>query len=298
MSISSRSNVKNGLCFIKANFGAIWLMALKVFISVIPLMLIIGVSAFSMMGMDALMGMSPPADVAAPVVGALPDMSHMGSQMGDAMKMPGGAMGGMMLDKLSNISVASMTFAGIGSLLGFVLVMLASSAMVVAMIRSIVLDQPLDTSIFSKMFDTMVLKYFGTVLIIMLIIGLVMAVVAALGFFVHPSAFVLALVGIYLGLRMALIPYGVAVGDINSLSEACEKTKGQIWNVFKVLVLSALVLLVFQLIIQALTFVFGMIVGTISGILLVLTMIGSLIILVPLQQIVTTSVAHLYKAIR
>ncbi len=298
MSISSGSNVKNGLCFIKSNFGAIWLMLLKVFISVIPLMLILGISAFSMVGLDALMGMSPPADVAAPVVGAMPDISHMGSQMGEAMKMPGGGMGSTMLEKLSHISMASMTFAGIGSLLGFLLVMLASSAMIVAMIRGIVLDQPLDTSIFSKMFNKMVLRYFAAILFISLVVFGVMAIVVALGFMVHPSAFVLSLVVIYLGLRLALIPHGVAVGDINSISDACKKTKGQMWNVFKVAFLSLLVLIVFQLVMQALAFAFGMVGGTISAILTAVLLIAAIIILVPLQQVMTTALAHLYKVIR
>ncbi len=301
MSISSRSNVKSGLMYIKDNFGGLWIMLLKIFLSAIPFILIVGVSVVGLMGFGSMMDMMSQGGVGAAmgtdmipsVMGAVPDASHMGSMMTGPS-----AMNPAMLEKLQSISMGEITVAGFGSLLGFLLVMLAGTAMMVAIIRSIVLDQPLETSIFSKLFDKTVLKVFGTVVLIYFVIGLVTAAIVALGFATHPSAFILMFISLYLMLRLALIPVGVAVDDINSLSDACCKTKGQVWNVFKVILLSILIIAVFQIILSILGTGLGAIGGAVGGVLMLILMVTGLVIMMPLQQLLITSMAYLYKAIR
>ena len=146
MSNSSVSNIKSGLIYIKNNFGALWLMTFKVGLMVIPLMLIGGASIISLIGLDNLF-MTYPSAVYAGV-------AHMSGFMG--------LMSGMM-ENIYTTSIIYTVLAGIGFLLAPLPLMLAGSAMGVSVIRSIVLNQPLNTAIFSKLFDKTVLKYFGVI---------------------------------------------------------------------------------------------------------------------------------------
>jgi len=102
---------------------------------------------------------------------------------------------------------------------------------------------------------------------------------------------------IYLLLRVSLIPIGVAVGDIQSVSEALPKTKGQIFNVFKVFVLSFLISMGLQLLIRLSTLTMTM-EGTGMMMIGAILLLVVFVIIVPFYQIGNTALSHLYKKIR
>jgi len=182
--------------------------------------------------------------------------------------------------------------------------------MAVAMMRSVVFEEKLDTSIFSKLCDKNVIRVFITEIIIglvflgvtVIIIGATLMITSQPGsagilqglFF---SAPILIPVIIFFALRIALIPVGVAVGDIQCASEAFPKTKGQLFNVFKIGLLAFLVSIVVQIITQIpveLTNNENTMVSMIGLILL----FAAMVVAVPLYHIGSIALSHLYKKIR
>ena len=259
MSISARAHVKNGLCFIKKNFGALWLMVLKVFVSLIPLGIIIGGSVFSLIEgkLENLMAVDP-----------------------------------------SNIGILNF----VAALLALLFTFLVSSAIGVAIVRSVVLEEPLDTRIFSKIFDKIVLKYLAVsiliLLVMMLTMGLSFAMVMVSGVPMYIGLFLIAAPILYLLFRLALITYGVAMGDITSFSGAFKQTAGQVWHVFKVSVLAFLVVVLCQLAVSGVIYLLGFVGGTASMVLTMLVFFVSFVIFLPLQFLWGASISTLYKNIR
>ena len=297
MAISSTNNVKLGLIFIKENFGGIWLMTLKVILAAIPLFITLIITLAMMFGTDFL----SLSNVAA-TGGLLPGIDFI-SPMETLPVIPAdtGVIG---------LSMGGIIIAGLINLAALILPLLAVTAMMVAMIRSVVFQEKLDTTIFSKICDKMVLKVFMTELIITLLLtGIMVIIVGAATLLTSSSGSEAMYLGllfslpvlipaiIYLILRLSLIPIGVAVGDIQCASEAFPKTKGQLFNVFKVFVLVFLLSIIFQLMTQIPTFIMG-IEGSAMSMVGFILLFAAMIIVVPLHNIGTTSMSHLYKKIR
>ncbi len=276
MSISSTNNIKLGLRFIKDNFFGIWSMTLKVILSALPLLIPLGVLMVTML--------VPEKTLAA---------------------------------NLSALSAGDITIAITVSLLLLAFPLLALSAMVVAIVRSIVFNEKLNTAIFSKLFDKKTVRVLAAILLIDLVILASVVIIIGIALLLsvgslfiplsmNPMALMMPLfftilvlipVVTYLIVRFSLIPIGVAVGDIQSISEALPKTNGHLWNVFKVLVLATLISIGLQLIMEIPTLLLseGNEIVTLIGITI---MVVFLIIIVPIAQIGTTALSHLYKKIR
>ena len=268
MSISSTNNIKLGLRFIKDNFFGIWSMTLKVILSALPLLIPLGVLMVTML--------VPEKTLAA---------------------------------NLSALSAGDITIAITVSLLLLAFPLLALSAMVVAIVRSIVFNE--------KLFDKKTVRVLAAILLIDLVILASVVIIIGIALLLsvgslfiplsmNPMALMMPLfftilvlipVVTYLIVRFSLIPIGVAVGDIQSISEALPKTNGHLWNVFKVLVLATLISIGLQLIMEIPTLLLseGNEIVTLIGITI---MVVFLIIIVPIAQIGTTALSHLYKKIR
>ena len=295
MAISSTNNIKLSLIFIKENFGSIWMMTLKVFLSLIPLLFTLGLTFAIVGGAELLstltsMGISP--------------------NIGEATQMMEAPSVAPMAGEIAGISTSTIIIAALINLVALILPLLAVTAMVVAMMRSVVFEEKLDTSIFSKLCDKNVIRVFITEIIIglvflgvtVIIIGATLMITSQPGsagilqglFFCAP---ILIPVIIFFALRIALIPVGIAVGDIQCASEAFPKTKGQLFNVFKIGLLAFLVSIVVQIITQIpveLTNNENTMVSMIGLILL----FAAMVVAVPLYHIGSIALSHLYKKIR
>ena len=277
MAISSTNNIKLGLIFIKENFGSIWLMTLKVMLTAIPLFFTLGFTVAGLGGLDLLTNITMSGEPSAPAIG----------------------------EAIAGLSTGSILIAVLINGIALLLPLLATMAMMVAIIRSIVFNEKLDRSILSKLCNKTVLRVFVTEIII----GLLFLVIGAILIGITSLAFASALQGlffsfmimipvfIYLLLRVSLIPIGVAVGDIQSVSEALPKTKGQIFNVFKVFVLSFLISMGLQLLIRLSTLTMTM-EGTGMMMIGTILLLVVFVIIVPFYQIGNTALSHLYKKIR
>lgn len=297
MAISSTNNVKLGLIFIKENFGGIWLMTLKVILASIPLFITLIITCAMMFGSDFLVLSDLPA------VGITPPVGETTQMMGSPPVMPMDA-------GISSLSMGGIIIAGLINLAALILSLLVFTAMMVAMIRSVVFQEKLDTTIFSKICDKTVLKVFMTELIITLLFtGVIVIIIGAATLLTSSSGSGAMLQGllfslpvmipaiIYLALRLSLIPIGVAVGDIQCASEAFPKTKGQLFNVFKIILLAFLISIVLQLMTQIPNLIMG-IEGAAMSIVGFILLLAALIITVPLHNIGLVSLSHLYKKIR
>ncbi|HBN22739.1 MAG TPA: hypothetical protein DD412_05830 [Holosporales bacterium] len=270
-------------------------MTLKVILAAVPLFITLGITLFMIFGSSLLMGVT--------TMEMVPPMADTAQMMGSPPALPTGG-------EISGLSTGGMIVAGLINLVALILPLLAVTAMMVAMIRSIVFDEKLDTTIFSKLCDKTVLKVFMTELIIsLLFLGVAVIIVGATTMITSQSGSEAMLQGllfslpimvpvfIYLILRLILIPVGVAVGDIQCVSEALPKTKGQLFNVFKIFLLVFLISIALQLMTQIPTFIMGMEDAAMAMVGLIL-LLAALIIVVPLQNIGTVAISHLYKKIR
>lgn len=214
---------------------------------------------------------------------------------------------GITFSIMSGLSTSSLVMAALINLAALVLPLLAATAMMVAMIRSIVFDEKLDTTIFSKLCDKTVLKVLMTELIIsLLFLGVAVIIVGVTALIISSSEIMTLLllslplmipVFIYLILRLSLIPIGVAVGDIQCASEAFPKTKGQLFNVFKVSILVLLISTALQLMAQVPSLIMGA-EGTMMATIGLILVFAALIIIVPLHNLGTIAISHLHKKIR
>lgn len=297
MAISSTNNVKLGLIFIKENFGGIWLMTLKVIFATIPLFITLIITFATLFGSDFLALSDLPA------IGVTPPVGEATQMMGSPPAIPADP-------GISSLSAGSIVIAGLINLIALILPLLAVVAMMVAMIRSVVFDEKLDTAIFSKICDKTVLRVFMTEIILsLLFLGVFVIIVGAATLLTSSSGSEAMFQGmlfslpvmipaiIYLGLRLSLIPIGFAVGDIHCASEAFPKTKGQLFNVFKVFLLVFLISIAIQLITQIPTLIMG-IEGTAMSMIGFIFLLAALIVAVPLHNIGLVSLSHLYKKIR
>lgn len=274
MSISSTHNVKLGLYFIKSNFGALWLMTLKVIITALPVLPVF--------------------------IWGLTEM-HLYNRT--------------FAVSLTFLSAGEIILISTVLLLSLVPPLLAFCALSVALTRSIVFEEKLNTAIFSKLFDKTVLKVF--LVNTLIVLSFVITIVLIIGFFVFleaaaskemdppmnpinsmtyiflsivPSIFAIT----YLILRFSLIPLGIATGDINSLSGAFSKTKGQLWTVFKILLWVISITLTLNLTGEIPIFLLSTDNMLVRGILLAILLILS----VPLYHIGTIALSYVYKKIR
>ncbi|NCT08299.1 MAG: hypothetical protein GW769_16270 [Alphaproteobacteria bacterium] len=252
-------------------------MTFKVMLTAIPLFFTLGFTVAALGGLDLLTNITMSGEPPAPAIG----------------------------EAIAGLSTGSILIAVLINGIALLLPLLATMAMMVAIIRSIVFNEKLDRSILSKLCNKTVLRVFVTEIIIgllFLVIGAILIGITSLAFAsvlqgLFFSFMIMVPVFIYLLLRVSLIPIGVAVGDIQSVSEALPKTKGQIFNVFKVFVLSFLISMGLQLLIRLSTLTMTM-EGTGMMMIGAILLLVVFVIIVPFYQIGNTALSHLYKKIR
>lgn len=305
MYVSARKCVKSSLCFIKGNFGKIWVMFLKLALSVIPFLLIMGLVLYSLIGLNAMMGAmhnTMPTPMAK--IEGVVEPGYIAMAMTQFISKEDKV---AMMAMVKEIHPVKLALSGAGILAAIGVMFLATSAMLVNMTQSIISGSPLQTRIFSSLWDKRVKHYTGvSALLILSMIAFAVLFIGGLGILglsqgvlVVVALPLIVVVVISVLMRMVLIFPAMAMGDKSSFKDALKdaflKTKGQMWNVFKVFVLAQLVILLFQVLVGGLEI--GVVYLDSPGLAIVLSLV-SLAITLPLSNLFMVSSAHLYKEIR
>lgn len=195
------------------------------------------------------------------------------------------------------LSMTTGIIAGFLGLASFIFLSLIGSAFASNIIQSVVFSTHLETAIFDRLTKKPTLRYFAAYLLTFLI-GLIVVGICFALMQIHPMAALLGLLAIPLFLRLSLLPAIYCIGNVTSLYHAYELTRGKAWIIFKIIILSMLVIIGFALAFAALSTGILSIsdtLGSMSGILTGAISILSLAVTVPLQQLMLISIAKLYK---
>lgn len=298
MNISSVAVVKNALRYIFANFGAIWILLLKATGIVLAGLLIMGSITVGTIGMGSIQQIiAEQSKVMEQVSGASMVEDSLGQMAGttgeviddgnlDALPDELQEDVDQMKNELTVTQIVLMSTSGIVILLGMIWL---TTPIYVNIIHSVMQGTPLETNLYNRLVDKDVLAYIKGYLFLMFSAFVMITIITVLYLNVHSLMSILVIGVVLFAFRAALIPIALATNEATTIANAWTLTKGNSFNVFKVILLSMIVLFIFQLLIGLISAVGGELMA-----IQILTMI-IFIITLPFQNLMTVAMVYVYK---